>query len=150
MFAEYLLLKKNIKFSFSLLKIFNFVIEYSVDQLLRIVTVYILFTLPYLVKYWLEEQSLISIFIRSCLALLTSPLRSSAPLYWAKKLWKQAIVTLQFPTFLALWRNLLYTSFRLSRECLVDQQFGFLQMQYFFWRLLQNKPLRGPLRLPYN
>ena len=131
--------------SFSSLKISNFVIECSVDQLLRIVTICVPFTSPYLVKYWLEEQSSIFISIRSYSASLTSPLRSFVPLYWAKKLQKQAVVTLQFPTFLILWRNLLYTSFRSLKEYLVDQQFSFLQIQHFFQQSLQNKPLQRPL-----
>jgi len=41
--------------SLSLLKISNFIIEWSVDWLLRTVIVYVLFTLPYLVKYWLSK-----------------------------------------------------------------------------------------------
>jgi hypothetical protein len=55
MLAEYLLLKENIKFSFGLLKISDFVIEWSVDWLLKIVTVCILFTSLYSVKYWLGK-----------------------------------------------------------------------------------------------
>ena len=81
MFAEYLLLKENVELSLSLLKISNFIVKWSVDWLLRIVTVCMPSTLPYLVKYWLGKYSLISISIRSCLALLTLPLRSFMPLY---------------------------------------------------------------------
>jgi len=55
MFAEYLLLKENAELSFSLLKISNFVIEWSIDWLLRTAIVCVLFTLPYLVKYWLGK-----------------------------------------------------------------------------------------------
>jgi len=55
MFAEYLLLKENAELFFSLLKISNFVIEWSIDWLLRTVIVYMLSTSLYLVKYWLGE-----------------------------------------------------------------------------------------------
>jgi len=55
MFTEYLLLKGNIELSLSLLKISDFIIEWSVDWLLRTAMVYVPFTLLYLVKYWLSK-----------------------------------------------------------------------------------------------
>jgi hypothetical protein len=54
MFAEYLLLKENAELFFSLLKTSNFIIKWNVDWLLKIITVYILFTLLSSVRYWLR------------------------------------------------------------------------------------------------
>ena len=55
MFTKYLLLKEKTELFFSLLKMSNFVIECSVDWLLKIIMVYVLSTLSYLVKYWLGK-----------------------------------------------------------------------------------------------
>ena len=51
MFAKYLLLKENVELFFNLLKTSDFIIEWNVDWLLRIVMVYILSTLLSSVRY---------------------------------------------------------------------------------------------------